>query len=157
MNKIEGTLDGKHLKVGIVHAKWNAFITDKLYDSALEVLLRHGVKESNIITAVCPGSFEIPVTAQWLLEKKLDGVLCLGAVIRGDTPHFEYVSLGVTRGIADVALTYRKPVIFGVLTTDTVEQALERAGEGMGNKGAEAAAVLLEMCSLNEKIGRIKN
>jgi 6,7-dimethyl-8-ribityllumazine synthase len=132
--------------VAIVMAKWNSFITEKLRDGAIEVLMAAGWSREKIVVVECPGAFEIPTLAQALLEKDgIVGVIGIGAIIRGDTPHFEYVSLGVTRGLGDLAIRYGKPVIFGVLTTNTVEQAMERAGERMGNKGAEAAATLLEM------------
>lgn len=127
-------------------AKWNSFITEKLRDGAIEVLVASGWSRDRIVVVECPGAFEIPTLAQALLEKDgILGVIGIGAIIRGDTPHFEYVSMGVTRGLGDLAIRYGKPVIFGVLTTNTVEQAMERAGERMGNKGAEAAATLVEM------------
>ncbi len=132
--------------VAIVMAKWNSFITEKLRDGAIDVLSASGWSRDRIVVVECPGAFEIPTLAQALLEKDgIVGVIGIGAIIRGDTPHFEYVSLGVTRGLGDLAIRYGKPVIFGVLTTNTVDQAMERAGERMGNKGAEAAATLVEM------------
>ncbi len=141
-------------KVAIVMAKWNSFITERLRDGAIEVLLNAGWNLDQILVEECPGAFEIPTLAQAFLElEQVEGVIGIGAIIRGDTPHFEYVSMGVTRGIGDLSIRYGKPVIFGVLTTNTVEQALERAGERMGNKGAEAAATLLEMI---EALGRIR-
>lgn len=141
--------------VAIVMAKWNSFITERLRDGAIEVLEAAGWSRDRIVVVDCPGAFEIPTLAQALLEKEgIVGVIGIGAIIRGDTPHFEYVSLGVTRGLGDLAIRYGKPVIFGVLTTNTVEQAMERAGERMGNKGAEAAATLLEML---EALARIRS
>jgi 6,7-dimethyl-8-ribityllumazine synthase len=141
--------------VAIVMAKWNSFITERLRDGAIEVLEAAGWSRDRIVVVDCPGAFEIPTLAQALLEKDgIVGVIGIGAIIRGDTPHFEYVSLGVTRGLGDLAIRYGKPVIFGVLTTNTVEQAMERAGERMGNKGAEAAATLLEML---EALARIRS
>lgn len=144
------------LRVGIVVAKWNRFITDKLRQGALDVLSSHGIGQDAVLLAECPGSFEIPTVAKALLDSgKVDGVIALGAVIRGDTPHFEYVSDAVTRGLGRLALDSGKPVIFGVLTTDTVEQALERTGGAMGNKGAEAAITFLEMADLLAGIRRL--
>jgi len=141
--------------VAIVMAKWNSFITERLRDGAIEVLEAAGWSRDRIVVVDCPGAFEIPTLAQALLEKEgIVGVIGIGAIIRGDTPHFEYVSLGVTSGLGDLAIRYGKPVIFGVLTTNTVEQAMERAGERMGNKGAEAAATLLEML---EALARIRS
>lgn len=141
--------------VAIVMAKWNSFITERLRDGALEVLNAAGWSSDRIVVVECPGAFEIPTLSQALLEKDgIVGVIGIGAIIRGDTPHFDYVAMGVTRGLGDLAIRYGKPVIFGVLTTDTVEQALERAGERMGNKGAEAAATLLEML---EALSRIRS
>jgi len=141
--------------VAIVMAKWNSFITERLRDGAIEVLEAAGWSRDRIVVVECPGAFEIPTLAQVLLEKDgIDGVIGIGAIIRGDTPHFDYVAMGVTRGLGDLSIRYGKPVIFGVLTTNTVEQAMERAGERMGNKGAEAAATLLEML---EALARIRS
>jgi 6,7-dimethyl-8-ribityllumazine synthase len=141
--------------VAIVMAKWNSFITERLRDGAIEVLEAAGWSRESIVVVECPGAFEIPTLAQALLEKDgIAGVIGIGAIIRGDTPHFEYVAMGVTRGLGDLSIRYGKPVIFGVLTTNTVEQALERAGERMGNKGAEAAATLVEML---EALTRIRS
>lgn len=141
--------------VAIVMAKWNSFITERLRDGAIEVLEAAGWSRDRIVVVECPGAFEIPTLAQALLEKEgIQGVIGIGAIIRGDTPHFEYVAMGVTRGLGDLSIRYGKPVIFGVLTTNTVEQAMERAGERMGNKGAEAAATLLEML---EALARIRS
>lgn len=144
------------LRVGIVVSKWNSFVTDKLREGALDTLKMYRVDESNIVVAECPGAFEIPTVAKALLESgSVDAVIALGAVIRGGTPHFEYVCDAVTRGIGQLALDYGKPVIFGVLTTDSVEQAMERAGGAMGNKGSEAAVACVEMAVLLARIRRL--
>lgn len=150
MGKIfQGDLFGaEELKVGIVIARFNEFITNKLLGGAVDALQRHGVKDDNIDIAWVPGAFEIPLVAHKMAEKEYDGVICLGAVIRGATPHFEYVSSEVSKGIAQVGLKTGKPVIFGVLTTDTIEQAIERAGTKAGNKGFEAAMTVIEMYNL---------
>jgi 6,7-dimethyl-8-ribityllumazine synthase len=132
--------------VAIVMAKWNSFITERLRDGAIQVLETSGWSRNRIVVVECPGAFEIPTLAKALLEKDgIAGVIGIGAIIRGDTPHFEYVAMGVTHGLCELSIRYGKPVIFGVLTTNTVEQAMDRAGEKMGNKGAEAAATLVEM------------
>ena len=153
---IEADLSNVAHKIGIVASQWNSFVTDKLISGAVELLERHGVSGDDIIIVRCPGSYEIPLTVQKLLEK-VDGVVALGAVIRGDTPHFEYVCDAVNRGISDLNLSAGKPVSFGVLTTDTVEQATKRAdaSSAQGNKGAEAALALLEMFSIVQQIERL--
>ncbi len=139
----------------IVVSRWNEFITERLLEGALDALRRHGVKEDSIIVARCPGAYEIPLTAQWLIEKHNPAaVITLGAVIRGSTPHFDYVCNAVNKGVADLNSKTGKPVIFGVLTTDSIEQAVERAGTKAGNKGAEAATAAIEMVSLSRNIGR---
>ena len=150
MTKVyEGKLNGENIKVGIVNGRFNEFISGKLLDGALDGLKRHGVNEEDIEVAWVPGSFEIPLTAQKMANSnKYDGVICLGAVIRGETPHFEYVSSEVAKGVAKVGLDTDVPVIFGVLTTDTIEQAISRAGTKSGNKGYEAAESLIEMVNL---------
>ena len=150
MTKVyEGKLTGENIKVGIVNGRFNEFISGKLLDGALDGLKRHGVKEEDIEVAWVPGSFEIPLTAQKMANSdKYDGVICLGAVIRGETPHFNYVSSEVAKGVAKVGLDTDVPVIFGVLTTDTIEQAISRAGTKSGNKGYEAAESLIEMVNL---------
>lgn len=142
--------------IGIVVAKWNSFITDNLLEGALEVLKNKGYSDNEIIVVQCPGAYEIPLTAKKLLDKT-DGVIALGAVIRGDTPHFDYVCEAVNNGVLRLNIDAGKPVSFGVLTTDNVAQASERAGEGdsSGNKGAEAALALLEMLSVLRKIEKI--
>ena len=145
----EGKLNGENIKVGIVNGRFNEFISGKLLDGALDGLKRHGVNEEDIEVAWVPGSFEIPLTAQKMANSnKYDGVICLGAVIRGETPHFEYVSSEVAKGVAKVGLDTDVPVIFGVLTTDTIEQAISRAGTKSGNKGYEDAESLIEMVNL---------
>jgi 6,7-dimethyl-8-ribityllumazine synthase len=149
----EGMLLGDGLKFGIVVARFNDFITNKLLDGALDSLLRHGVIEEDIEIAWVPGSFEIPLAAQKMANtKKYDAVICLGAVIRGGTPHFEYVASEVTKGIAQVSLNSGLPVIYGVITADTLEQAIERAGTKQGNEGSKAAVTGIEMANLMNAI-----
>jgi len=146
MRVIEGKLVSKGYRIAIVVSRFNEFIGHKLLDGALDCLLRHEVKDEDISVIWVPGAFEIPLIAKEIaLQKDIDAVICLGAVIRGATPHFEYVSAEVTKGIALVSLETRKPVIYGVLTTDSVEQAIERAGTKAGNKGFSAANAALEM------------
>lgn len=147
----------KSRKIGVAVSRWNSFITSKLLEGAIEALRSHGIDEKEIRVAHCPGSYELPLTARRLLEIT-DGVVALGAVIRGETPHFDYVCRAVNRGIIDLNMEWNKPVTFGVLTTDTAEQARERSGQKgeKGNKGAEAALSLLEMLSLLENIDDIK-
>lgn len=150
---VKGDFGNQRIKVAIVVSRWNSFITERLKEGALEALQRHGVGESSVVVVYCPGAFEIPLTAKKVLEHyNLDGVICLGTVIRGATPHFDHVCNAVTSGIARLNLDFGKPVIFGVLTTDTIEQAIERAGTKAGNKGEEAAGAFLEMSSLIQKI-----
>jgi 6,7-dimethyl-8-ribityllumazine synthase len=146
---IQGDLSGKGLKFGIVAARFNDFITARLLDGAVDALQRHGVAESDIEIVKVPGSYEIPLAAKMLaLSKKYNAVICLGAVIRGATPHFEYVSAEVSKGVASVSLDSGVPVIFGVLTTDSIEQAIERAGTKSGNKGWDAALAAIEMANV---------
>lgn len=141
------------IKVAVVAARWNSFVTDEMLEAAVQALQSKGIKDENTITMRCPGSFEIPLTCKWCLEHLgVDGVVAIGAVIRGGTPHFEYVCEAVTRGITDLNLSSGKPVSFGVLTTDTVEQAKDRASEEKGNKGAEAALALCEMLTIERSI-----
>lgn len=154
---LKGNIENPESTLGIVVAKWNSFITDELLAGALEALHQKGVREEQIIVVRCPGAYEIPFTARQLLPK-VDGVITLGAVIRGDTPHFHYVCDAANKGIAELNIQGNKPVVFGVLTTDNVQQAQERAGiveGGKGNKGAEAALALLEMIDLNRQIGQL--
>jgi 6,7-dimethyl-8-ribityllumazine synthase len=145
---IEGDLQGQGVKVTIVVSRFNSFITDSLLEGALDALRRHGVEEEGITVVRVPGSFEIPLGVRRAAGQKVDAVIALGALIRGGTPHFDYLSAEVTKGVAQVMLETGIPVSFGVLTTDTVEQAIERAGTKAGNKGAEAAQSALEMVSL---------
>ncbi|MBM7580174.1 6,7-dimethyl-8-ribityllumazine synthase [Jeotgalibacillus terrae] len=154
MKKVfEGHLSGSGLKVAIVVSRFNEFITGKLLSGAEDALKRHGVEEANVSVAWVPGVFEIPVVTQRLARSgKYDAVITLGTVIRGATPHFEYVSSEVSKGVAKIALDEGMPVIFGVLTTDTIEQAIERAGTKAGNKGWEAATAAIEMASLFKRM-----
>jgi len=146
---LEGNLMAKDLKVGIVVGRFNEFISSKLLSGAIDAFVRHGGNEADIEAAWVPGAFEIPLVAQKMAEsKKYDAVICLGAVIRGATPHFDYVANEVSKGIAKVSLDTGVPVIFGVLTTDTIEQAIERAGTKAGNKGYDAAVTAIEMANL---------
>lgn len=146
---LEGRLDAKGLKFAIVVSRFNDFICDRLLGGALDALLRNGALEADVHVVKVPGAWEIPLTAKKLAEKKLfHAVICLGAVIRGSTPHFEYVSAEVSKGIAMIGLEQGLPVTFGVLTTDTIEQAIERAGTKAGNKGWEAAQAAIEMADL---------
>lgn len=150
---IQGDLSGKGLKIGIVAARFNDFITSRLVDGALDGLQRHGVAEADIEIVRVPGAYEIPLAAKMLAQsRRFNAVICLGAVIRGATPHFEYVSAEVSKGIASVSLDSNVPVIFGVLTTDTIEQAIERAGTKSGNKGWDAALSAIEMANLMRQI-----
>jgi 6,7-dimethyl-8-ribityllumazine synthase len=146
---IEGMLTGRGRRFGIVIARFNEFIGGKLLEGALDGLRRHEVAPSDITVAWCPGSFEIPLVAQRMARGgNHDAIICLGAVIRGATSHFDYVAGEVAKGIATVALNSGVPVVFGVLTTDTIEQAIERAGAKAGNKGFEAAVTAIEMANL---------
>ncbi len=145
----EGMLLGKGLKFGIVASRFNEFIVKKLLEGAQDALLRHGVSEADIEVAWVPGSFEIPLIAKKMAESKsYDAIICLGAVIRGGTPHFEYIASEVTKGIAAINLEVGVPVIYGIITTDTLEQAIERAGTKEGNKGFTAAQSAIEMANL---------
>jgi 6,7-dimethyl-8-ribityllumazine synthase len=146
---ITGNLVGTGLKIGIVASRFNDFITDRLLHGAEDTLIRHGVKEEDITLAWVPGAFEIPSIAKKLADSgNYDAVITLGVVIRGATPHFDYVSNEVTKGVANLGLQANVPVIFGVLTTDNIEQAIERAGTKAGNKGSEAAVTAVEMANL---------
>lgn len=150
---LEGNLLGQGRKIGIVLARFNSFISEKLLDGALDILKRSGVTEGDIVVARVPGAFEIPLTTQKMARSgKYDAILTLGAVIRGSTPHFDYVASEVAKGTAQVMLDTGVPVLFGVLTTDTIEQAIERAGTKAGNKGADVAQAALEMISLLEQM-----
>jgi 6,7-dimethyl-8-ribityllumazine synthase len=146
---IQGHLTSPQGRFAIVLGRFNEFIGSKLYEGAKDALLRHGVEEANIDLVWVPGAFEIPLIASKLAHsKKYASVICLGAVIRGSTPHFDYVASEVSKGVAHVGLESQIPVIFGVLTTDTIEQAIERAGTKAGNKGFEAAMTAIEMVNL---------
>jgi 6,7-dimethyl-8-ribityllumazine synthase len=150
---IQGDLSGKGLKIGIVAARFNDFITSRLVDGALDGLQRHGVAEADIEIVRVPGAYEIPLAAKMLAQsRRFNAVICLGAVIRGATPHFEYVSAEVSKGAASVSLETGLPVIFGVLTTDTIEQAIERAGTKSGNKGWDAALSAIEMANVTKQL-----
>ena len=157
MNKnkcFEGMLLGKGLKFGMVVSRFNEFITKKLLEGAMDALLRHGVNEDDIEVALVPGSFEIPLIAKKLAQsKKYDAVICLGTVVRGGTLHFDYIATEVTKGIAQVGLETGLPVVYGIITADTLEQAIERAGTKMGNMGSEAAKDAIEMANLLKSIG----
>lgn len=149
---IEGSSGISDAKIGIVVARWNSAVTELMLEGALDALKGNGIKEDDIIVVRCPGAYEIPLACQYLItHQKVDGVIAIGAVIRGGTPHFEYVCDAVNRGVMDLNLKYQTPVAFGVLTTDDVKQALDRAGSN-GNKGGEAALALLEMIDLGRKL-----
>lgn len=153
MRTYEGNLIAKGLKFGVVVGRFNEFIGSKLLGGAIDALKRHGAEENEIEIAWVPGAFEIPLVANKMAKsKKYDAVICLGAVIRGNTPHFDYVSSEVTKGVAQVGLNAELPVIFGVLTTDSIEQAIERAGTKAGNKGYDAAVTAIEMANLLREI-----
>ena len=154
MNYIEGNLIAQGLKIGIAAARFNEFIVSKLVSGAEDGLQRHGVKESDIDLVWVPGAYELPLAAKKMAKSgKYDAVICLGAVIRGSTPHFDYVSAEVSKGVANVSLDSEVPVIFGVITTDSIEQAIERAGTKAGNKGFDAASTAIEMANLLKQIG----
>ena len=149
MNTIEGKLIAEGLKFGIVAGRFNEFIGSKLLGGALDAIKRHGASEADVDLAWVPGAFEIPLIAKKMAKSgKYDAVICLGAVIKGSTPHFDYVSNEVTKGVASVSLDSEVPVIFGVLTTNSIEEAIERAGTKAGNKGFEAAVSAIEMANL---------
>jgi 6,7-dimethyl-8-ribityllumazine synthase len=153
MKHYEGNLIGTGLKFAIVASRFNDFFTQKLLGGAIDALNRHGVNSEDIQVCWVPGAFEIPLAAQKLAKKGgVDAVICLGAVIRGSTPHFDYVSAEVSKGVAKVSLDTNLPVIFGVITTDTLEQAVERSGSKAGNKGWEAAVTAIEMANLTKSI-----
>ena len=152
--RFEGMLTGKGLKFGLVISRFNEFFSKKLLEGAQDALLRHGVEEEDIDIAWVPGSFEIPQIALKLAQtKRYDAVICLGAMVRGGTPHFEYIAAEVTKGIAKAGMETGIPVIYGVITTDTLEQAIERSGTKAGNKGFEAAVSAIEMANLLRSIG----
>ncbi len=149
MEKVEGIMNAADLRFGIVVSRFNSMITDKLLEGALDILRRHGVSEDNIVLAKVPGSFEVPIAAKKLIStKSVDAVICLGCLIKGETVHFDYLAWEVTRGMDDVALATGIPVTNGVLTVETVEQAMNRAGIKFGNKGSAAAEAAIEMACL---------
>jgi 6,7-dimethyl-8-ribityllumazine synthase len=151
--RIEGLLNAKGKKFALVVSRFNEFISNKLVDGAIDCLVRHGADEKSISVTWVPGSFEIPLVAMKIAAgSKVDAVICLGAIIRGNTPHFEYVASEAAKGIAQASLQTGKPVIFGVITSDTIEQAIERAGTKSGNKGWDAALGAIEMADLMGKI-----
>jgi 6,7-dimethyl-8-ribityllumazine synthase len=153
MKTIEGNLVATKARIAIVASRFNDFIVSRLVDGALDGLKRHGVNEDDISLAFVPGAFEIPLAAKKFAERTdVDAVICLGAIIRGATPHFDYVCAEASKGIAQVGLSSGKPVIFGVLTTDSIEQAIERAGSKSGNKGFDAATSAIEMVNLLREI-----
>lgn len=150
---IEGKIVAKGMKFGIVASRFNDFICGRLIEGTIDALMRAGTEEKDITIYKVPGSFELPLTAKKLAKGgRFDAIICLGAIIRGATPHFEYISAEVSKGIAMVGLETEVPVVFGVLTTDTIEQAIERAGTKSGNKGADAAMTAIEMVDLFKKI-----
>lgn len=153
MKTLEGKITGQGLKVAVVVSRFNEFITNKLLGGAVDCLTRHDCKEENITVAWVPGAFEIPMVAKKIaMSKKYDAVICLGAVIRGATPHFDYVCAECAKGIAQVGMESSVPVTFGVLTTENIQQAVERAGSKSGNKGVDAAMAAMEMASLMKEI-----
>ncbi|MFZ3138059.1 MAG: 6,7-dimethyl-8-ribityllumazine synthase [Thermodesulfovibrionales bacterium] len=153
MKIIEGELQAKGLKFGIVISRFNDFITSKLFEGAKDALLRHGAKEDDIDVVKVPGSFEIPIVAKKMALKQMyNAIICLGTVIRGATPHFEYISAEVSKGIASASMDTGVPIAFGVITCDTIEQAVERAGTKSGNKGWDAAITAIEMAQIMKKL-----
>ncbi|BBM52853.1 6,7-dimethyl-8-ribityllumazine synthase [Leptotrichia trevisanii] len=154
MRTFEGKFDGRDVKIAIVAGRFNEFITSKLVGGALDVLKRNDVSEENIDIAWVPGAFEIPLIAKKLANtQKYDAIITLGAVIKGSTPHFDYVCAEVSKGVAQISLQSELPIIFGVLTTNNIEEAIERAGTKAGNKGADAAFSAIEMINLIKEIG----
>ncbi|NTW06529.1 MAG: 6,7-dimethyl-8-ribityllumazine synthase [Syntrophaceae bacterium] len=150
---IEGNIVAKGMKFGIVSSRFNDFICGRLIEGAIDALTRAGADEKDIVICKVPGAFELPLAAKKMAKSnRFDAIICLGAVIRGATPHFEYISAEVSKGIASVGLETEIPVVFGVLTTDNIEQAIERAGTKSGNKGADAAMSAIEMVDLLKKI-----
>ena len=153
MKRIEGELQAEGLKFAIIVSRFNEFITGKLLEGAIDALIRHGAVEKNIDVIKVPGSFELPLVAKKAAQKKsYDAVICLGTIIRGATPHFDYVAAEASKGIATASMDTGVPIAFGVLTTDTIEQAIERAGTKSGNKGWDAAMVAIEMAQLLKKL-----
>lgn len=145
----EGYLKAEGLRFAVVVSRFNSFITDRLLEGAIDALKRHGAEEKDIEIYKVPGAFEIPLLTKKLAKKKdIDGIICLGAIIKGDTPHFHYIASETTKGIAQVALESEKPIAFGIITAEDLEQAIERAGTKAGNKGFEAAVSVIEMVNL---------
>jgi len=152
---LQGHLNAQNRKFAVVISRFNEFISQKMLDGAMDCLLRHGADEKNVTIHWVPGSFEIPLIAQKTATSgQYDAVICLGTIIRGDTPHFEYIASEVAKGIAHVSLDSGTPVAFGIITADTTEQAIERAGTKSGNKGWDAALSAIEMADLIKKIGK---
>ena len=153
MNKVEGDFKQAKGKYALLVSRWNSFVVEHLKEGAVDTLQRHGISDKNIDVIYAPGAFEFPLVAQKIAEaKKYDAIVALGAVIRGGTPHFEYVASECTKGLAQVSLNAGVPITFGVLTVDSIEQAIERSGTKAGNKGAEAASTAIEMVSLLNKL-----
>jgi len=153
MKKVEGKLIAKGKRFGIVVSRFNDFITKELIAGCLDTLIRHGAEDKDLVIVWSPGAFEIPLVAQRLAKSKsYDAIICLGAVIRGSTPHFDYIAAEVSKGVAKVSLDTGLPVVFGVITADTIEQAIERAGTKDGNKGRDAAISAIEMANLLEQM-----
>jgi 6,7-dimethyl-8-ribityllumazine synthase len=153
MPELEGSASGEGLRVAVIVARWNSFITAKLLEGARNTLRESGIAEDDLTVAWVPGSFEVPVAAKWAAESgRFDAVICIGCVIRGETAHFEYVAGGAATGIGDVALATGIPIVFGVLTTENVEQALARAGGAEGHKGEESARTAIEMANLRRAL-----
>ncbi len=157
MKTLEGKLDAKGRNFAIVMARFNHFIGKELLSGAVDCLVRHGAVEDDISVAYVPGSFEIPATANALaISRKYDGIICLGVLVRGQTPHFDYIASEATKGIAQVALNTAVPTSYGVITADTLEQAIERAGTKAGNKGWDAALACIEMVDLLAQVSNLK-
>jgi 6,7-dimethyl-8-ribityllumazine synthase len=150
---IEGNLQSTGLKFAIIASRFNSFVVDRLLEGALDALKRTGARDEDVTVLRTPGSFEIPALAQKAAAGPYDAVICIGAVIRGGTPHFDYIAAEVTKGIAQVAMSAPMPVVYGVITTDTIEQAIERAGTKAGNKGYDAAMTAVELCNLYRALG----
>lgn len=152
IKKIEGKINAEGFKFAVLVSRFNSFISEKLIDGAVDALVRNGAKDGDITIVKVPGAFEIPAAAKILVNKGYDAVICLGAVIRGATPHFEYVASEASKGVAQVSMESKVPVIFGILTTDSLEQAIERAGSKSGNKGWDAAIAAIEMVNLYQEL-----
>ncbi len=152
MKVIEGQIDAKGLKLVVIVSRFNSFITEKLLSGAMDAFARHNGNEDNLTLIRVPGAFEIPMVLSKVVEKDFDGALCLGAVIRGATPHFDFIANETAKGIAQISLKGKIPVSFGILTTDTIEQAIERAGTKMGNKGFDSMVSLIETINVFKNI-----